>query len=160
MSPPQDIGDQALLGAAQPEADLYGLNDTLATGGYTGSASLATTEIWTNGVWASSHNMLTTRHIHASGGDKSGGMVCGGDVDGSSSPGTACEALIDGVWTEDEDLPERRYYTSGGGSRTNFLIAQGNNGATERETSLEFDGTTWNNSADMHWNCYASYSGS
>ena len=88
---PQDVGDQALLGSAQPSgaASRSTAEDNAVKLGGAVSAWVATAicESWNGSTWSSSMtNMPNARQMGAGRGNLDDCIFCGGDTGGTNNP--------------------------------------------------------------------------
>ena len=144
MSPPQDIGDQALIGAAQPSGATYSTasSDCILAGG--------TNPAWTahdyamkfvSGTWSNITALPADRQLLMGGGNYDDGIMMGGDSSGTSNVEDDVYGWSGSAWSSLALMSTGNMMFAGGGNTTDAIWYGGTYSYVD--TCQTFNGTSW-----------------
>ena len=158
MSPPQDIGDQALLGSAQPSGSASrstASDNAFFCCGSQHPVALTTAQYWNGTVWDDSGTAVPDARVFVVAGGNHDDYIIGGGADATS--GTASEDTFEWngtAWTaEGSGYPQmgKEYITASFGGNTSSAFAHsGRDNYTSapyyKTYSSEWNGDSWTSS--------------
>jgi len=147
MSPPQDVGDQALLGQAGAGEEGFGQSAIQTAGVYSPASGADQTWVTTgNGVWSAGGDTVTTQGYSGGGGNANSAIVFGGDYGGVFS--TKTEKYDGTNWATVNSMGTGRSIFPSGGNTSDAWGAGGWAGGQQTSTE-EYDGTNWSAGGTM-----------